>query len=97
MLLAQAAQLGLRSISPERGCERGGHISLVHADGYAVVQALIARGIIGDFRAPDAMRFGFSPLYVRHVDVWDAMTTLGDVLKTRAWDTPAFLRQGAVT
>ncbi len=97
LCLALGAQLGLHSISPERGSERGGHVSLLHPDGYAVVQALNARGVIADFRAPDAMRFGFSPLYVRHVDVWDAMTALGEVLKTRAWDNPAFLRRAAVT
>ena len=97
LCLALAARLGLPSISPKLGSERGGHISLVHPEGYAVVQALIARGIIADFRAPDAMRFGFSPLFVRYVDVWDAMTALGDVLKTRAWDQPAFLRRAAVT
>ena len=97
LCLSLAGKLGLTSISPEKGSERGGHISLLHQEGYAVVQALIARGIIADFRAPDAMRFGFSPLFVRYVDVWDAMTVLGDVLKTRAWDQPSFLRRAAVT
>ena len=61
------------------------------------MQALIARGIIPDFRAPDAMRFGVSPLIVRHVDVWDAMDQLADVLATRAWDKPEFRRRAAVT
>lgn len=97
LCLSRAHQLGLTSISPSRAEERGGHISLIHSEGYAIVQALIARGVIADFRAPDAMRFGFSPLYVRHVDVWDAMDQLGDILTTEAWDQPEFHRRAAVT
>jgi kynureninase len=68
-----------------------------HQHGYAVVQALIARGIIPDFRAPDAMRFGLAPLYVRFVDVWDAMGALADVLGTRGWDRPEYHARAAVT
>jgi kynureninase len=62
-----------------------------------VVQALIARGVIGDFRAPDLMRFGFAPLYVRYADVWDAVAHLDEVLSTRSWDNPEFLRRQYVT
>ena len=61
------------------------------------MQALIARGVIGDFRAPDILRFGFAPLYLRYVDLWDAVTVLAEVLDTKAWDDPAFHRRGAVT
>lgn len=92
-----ARSLDLPVISPDLGVARGGHVSLLHPDGYAIVQALIARNIIPDFRAPDAMRFGFSPLYVRFVDVWDAMLALQDILKTRAWDTPEFKIKSTVT
>jgi kynureninase len=59
--------------------------------------ALIARGVVGDVRAPDLLRFGFSPLYIRHVDVWDAAETLRDVLVTGAWRRPEFLHRAAVT
>src|SRR5262249_49777672 len=79
--------LRLGSAEPER-C--GSQVSYAHPDGYAIVQALIARGVIGDFRAPDVARFGFAPLYVRYVDVFDAVTALRDVLVTRAWDNPRF-------
>ncbi|MGQ9365677.1 kynureninase [Azospirillum sp. ST 5-10] len=79
---------------PER-C--GSQVSLRHPQGYAVMQALIARGVIGDFRAPDILRFGFAPLYVRHVDVWDAVEALREVLDTAAWDRPGFHRRAAVT
>ena len=92
-----AKSLGLPVISPDMGAPRGGHVSLLHPDGYAIVQALIARNIIPDFRAPDAMRFGFSPLYVRFVEVWDAMLALQDILKTGAWDTPEFKIKSTVT
>jgi kynureninase len=61
------------------------------------MQALIARGVIGDFRAPDILRFGFAPAYVRHVDVFDAAAALADVMETGAWRDPAFQRKGAVT
>ena len=76
---------------------RGSQVSFRHPDGYAVMQALIARGVIGDFRAPDILRFGFAPLYVRHVDIWDAVAALKDVLATRAWDRPEFKVRAAVT
>ena len=86
-----------RVVSPGVGEMRGGHVSVRHDEGYAVVQALIARGVIPDFRAPDAMRFGVAPLYIRFVDVWDAMDALADVLATRAWDRPEFHARAAVT
>nr|WP_070961716.1 aminotransferase class V-fold PLP-dependent enzyme [Hyphomonas sp. Mor2] len=92
-----ADRLELEAISPGIGARRGGHVSLVHADGYAVVQAMIARNIIPDFRAPDAMRFGFSPLYVRFAEVWDAMEALQDILHTRTWDQPRFKTRAIVT
>ena len=61
------------------------------------MQALIARGVIGDFRAPDILRFGFTPLYLRYVDIWDAVEILLDVLSARAWDQPQFRARAAVT
>ena len=81
--------------SPERG--RGGHVSLAHPDGYPLMQALIARGVIGDFRAPDILRFGFAPLYLRHVDVWDAVAVMEAVLRTESWREPRFQARAAVT
>ncbi|WP_201776778.1 kynureninase [Streptacidiphilus anmyonensis] len=89
--------LGLESVTPRTPEERGSQISLRHPSAYAVVQALIARGVIGDFREPDIMRFGFTPLYVSHADVWDAADALRDVLATREWAQPRFAERGAVT
>lgn len=97
LVIARADAMGLESISPRDGAKRGGHVSLRHENGYAIVQALIARGTIPDFRAPDAMRFGVAPLYVRFVDVWDAMDQLADILETRAWDRPEFHARAKVT
>jgi len=71
---------GLRLASPRDANARGSHVALTFARGYELIQALIARGVIGDFRAPDIVRFGFTPLYLRYVDVWDAATFMGEVL-----------------
>ncbi|MDZ4760203.1 MAG: aminotransferase class V-fold PLP-dependent enzyme [Alphaproteobacteria bacterium] len=97
LCLARASAMKLATSSPAEREMRGGHVSLLHEDGYAVVQALAARGVIADFRAPDTIRFGFSPLFIRYVDVWDAMDILGEILATRAFDTPDFRRQATVT
>jgi kynureninase len=97
LIIMRADGMGLETLSPRDAATRGGHVSLRHADGYAIVQALIARGIVPDFRAPDAMRFGLAPLYIRFTDVWDAMDQLADILETRAWDTPEFQDRKAVT
>jgi kynureninase len=89
-------RLGVGIASLRDGARRGNHVSLTHPEGYRIMQALIARGVIGDFRAPDVMRFGFGPLYVRHVDVFDAVVEIEDVLKTGAWKAMP-LSTGAVT
>jgi kynureninase len=76
---------------------RGSQVSLRHADAYPVMQALIDRGVIGDFRAPDIARFGFAPLYVRHVDVWDAVESLVEVMETESWRDPRYAIRSSVT
>ncbi len=83
--------------SPRTASERGAVVSLAHAQGYAIMQALIARGLIGDFRAPDIVRFGFSPLTTRFVDAYDAIHIIDEVMTARAWDTPEFKSRKAVT
>lgn len=97
IMLQQAETLGLDHACPGPGERRGGHVVLRHEQGYAIVQALIDRGIIGDFRAPDLMRFGFNPLYNSYVEVFDAAQALADVIQSRAWDDPKFLARKAVT
>ena len=88
---------GLELVTTREASGRGSHVSLRHPEGYPIVQALIARGIIGDFRAPDILRFGFAPLYLRFADIWLAVDALRDVLQTRAWDQAAFRARAAVT
>ncbi len=88
---------GLTLASPRDARQRGSQVSFRHHDGYPVMQALIARGVVGDFRAPDILRFGFAPLYVRYVDAWDAAAALIDVVATRAWDRPEFKHRAPVT
>lgn len=87
----------LQLASPRDPVLRGSQVSFRHEQGYAVMQALIARGIIGDFRAPDILRFGFAPLYNDEADVMTAAAALQDILATRAWDTPEFTERRAVT
>jgi kynureninase len=89
--------LGVGVAGSRDGARRGNHVSLTHGEGYRIMQTLIARGIIGDFRSPDVMRFGFGPLYVRYADVFDAVVALEDVLKTGAWQQVPAVPVGAVT
>lgn len=93
----ECAGQGLVLLSPRDSSCRGSQASFAHAHGYAVMQALIARGVIGDFRAPDILRFGFAPLYLRFCDVWDAVQTLREILETGAWDRPEFHVRMTVT
>jgi kynureninase len=89
---------GLRLVTPRAHGMRGSQVCLARGEGaYAIVQALIARGVIGDFRAPDILRFGFAPLYIRHEDVWNAVEHLRQVLDTGEWRQPEFNRRNAVT
>jgi kynureninase len=98
MRLVQARCNSVRVITPHEAPHRGSQVSLVRDEGaYAIVQALIARGVIGDFRAPDVLRFGFTPLYTRFVDVWDAAEHLHRVLETGEWKEERFDKRGAVT
>ncbi|HYG90280.1 MAG TPA: kynureninase [Azospirillum sp.] len=97
LVAQECAGFGLSPVGPEDPERCGSQVSVRHPQGYAVMQALIARGVIGDFRAPDIMRFGFAPLYLRFADVWEAVRTLRDILTTGAWDRPEFHRRAAVT
>jgi kynureninase len=76
---------------------RGSHVSIHHPEAYAICQALIARGVIGDFRAPDALRLGLTPLYLGYADLWDAVEHLVQVMEGKAWDSPQFQARAAVT
>ena len=88
---------GLTLASPKNAWERGSQVSFRHEEGYPIMQALIARSVIGDFRAPDILRFGFTPLYLRYQDVWEAVQRLRAVMTEQAWQRPEFRRRAAVT
>ncbi len=89
---------GLRLVSPCEGRLRGSHVSWTLPEGsHAVMQALRARGVIGDAREPGVLRFGLAPLYTRFADVWDAAEHLGQVLETECWKQPAMALPEAVT
>ena len=83
--------------SPRQADQRGSQVSFTFAHGYAVVQALIARGIIGDFRAPNVMRFGFTPLYIGAEEVRVAASVLAETVNTKAYEKPEYNQRGAVT
>jgi kynureninase len=94
-MAARAPQLALAS--PADPAARGSHLVFRHPDAFAICQASIARGVVGDFRAPDLWRLGLTPLYTRYVDVWDAAEVAGDIIARGAWRDPAFARRAAVT
>ncbi len=83
--------------SPRNAEQRGSQISLTHENGYEIVQAMIERGVIGDFRRPNIMRFGFAPLYLSYQNTFDAAMILKDVLESGIWREPRFSRKSAVT
>ncbi len=93
----ELTDFGFDILSPREAARRGSQVSLAHPDGYAIMQALIARGVIGDFRAPDIMRFGFAPLYNRFEDSWRAAEVLANIIATREWDQPRFKERAKVT
>ena len=97
LIAERCAGLGLKLASPDNATNRGAHISYRHEHGYAVMQNLIDRGVIGDFRAPDFMRFGFSPLFMRYADVDNAVDVLRNILETRSYEKPEFQNLNAVT
>lgn len=83
--------------SPREGLKRGSQVSFLHEEGYAIMQALISRGVIGDFRAPNAIRFGFTPLYIAERDVLAAVDILADIMTNKLWDAPQFKQKALVT
>ncbi len=87
----------LSLVSPRTAERRGSQLCFAHRHAYAVMQALIRRGVIGDYRAPDILRFGFAPLYVGYTDAWDAAQALHQVLANEEWQRDEFRTQAAVT
>jgi kynureninase len=84
-------------VTPRQPALRGSQVAIAFREGYSIVQAMIERGVIGDFRAPDIMRFGFAPLYLRFADVWDASEILAACVKAEVWREPRYSQRLAVT
>ncbi|WP_375392283.1 kynureninase [uncultured Sphingomonas sp.] len=97
ILAAAGDALGLECVTPRDPARRGSHISFRHRHAWELTQALIAGGVIGDFRTPDIIRLGLTPLYLRHEDVWRAGEIMEDVIRTDAWRDPAYAVRQAVT
>ena len=93
----EAACPDLALASPRDARQRGSQVSFHHAQGYAIMQACIAQGVVGDFRAPDILRFGFTPLFIDAQDVDDAVAVIARVMDARLWDDPAYHARAAVT
>ncbi len=92
-----AARYDFKLATPRAHAERGSQVSYRHPQGYAIMQALISQGVIGDFRAPDIMRFGFTPLYLRFADVSEAVERLERVMQLELWKDPRFSERAKVT
>jgi kynureninase len=94
---AWCSAFGVSFYSPRDVELRNGQVSFTHENGYAIIQAMIARKITGDFRQPNVMRFGITPLYLRFVDVWDAANQMREVLESEEWKQDRFNQKNLVT
>jgi kynureninase len=97
LMLAKCGSLGFTCISPSAHVDRGSHLSFAHADAYPIMQAIIDQGVIGDFRQPNLLRFGFTPLYTRFTDCWDAVNIIHDVVKTESFRARVYQQRNQVT
>ncbi len=93
----RCAGFDLRLATPRDPAMRGSQVSFHHPHAYEIMQALITAGVVGDFRAPDILRFGLTPLYTRFTDIWDAVDALRHILSSRTWDQPQFSVRKSVT
>lgn len=93
----RCAQARFTLVTPRDPAERGSHVSVEHEHAWEICQALIARGVVGDFRAPDVLRLGLTPLYTSHEDVWRAVELIAAVMEAEAWRDPAYAVRAAVT
>lgn len=93
----ECAEFGFTCISPREHTRRGSQLSFAHDNAWPIMQAIIDKGVIGDFRAPNLLRFGFAPLYVRHVDIWDAVMNVREVMRSGAWTAERYHARNAVT
>ncbi len=97
LVAQECSGFGLRLASPTDPARRGSQVCFAHEHAYPIMQALIARGVIGDFRAPDILRFGVTPLYLGYAELWDAVQTLRTVMASDEWRAERFQTRQKVT
>lgn len=97
LMQQECTEFGFMLFSPKNSDQRGSQISFLHENAYSIIQALISHGIIGDYREPNVMRFGISPLYMRFEDVWNAITCLREIMQTGEWQSEKFKNKNYVT
>ena len=97
LMKQECSEFGFTLFSPKNSEQRGSQISFLHENAYSIIQALISHGIIGDYREPNVMRFGISPLYMRFEDVWNAITCLREIMQTGQWQSEKFKNKNYVT
>ena len=97
LMLQECIKFGFELFSPRNAKQRGSQVSFTHGSGFPIMQALISHGVVGDFRQPNILRFGFSPLYMRFEDVWDAVICLREIMQTKEWQSEQFNKRGYVT
>ena len=90
-------EFGFACVSPRDHAMRGSQLSFAHEHAYPIMQAIIERGVIGDFRQPNLLRFGFTPLYLRYVDLWDAVAMIRDVMQSGDWKSDRYRHRNKVT
>lgn len=97
LMQQECADFGFQLITPQQHQYRGSHVSFRHEQGYAIIQALIARGVIGDYREPEVLRFGITPLYLGFEDIWHAVQHLKAVMLLSEWENKKYQIRGQVT
>lgn len=97
LISQECVEYGFDVCSPLESSKRGSQIALAHPSGYQIMRALIDKKVMGDFRAPNILRFGITPLTLRYVDIWDAVETLTQIMQSRLWDQPEYQHRPAVT
>jgi kynureninase len=97
LIESECSEHGLDIATPRQPEQRGSHVAIRHPEGHAIMQALIARNLVGDFRAPDLMRFAVAPLYQRYVDLWDLVAALREIMETGEWQREEFRQTATVT
>ena len=97
LIQQECTEFGFELLSPKNADQRGSQISFKHDDAYPIMQTLISHGVIGDYREPNILRFGISPLYMRFEDIWEAIMCLKNIMESREWDSDQFKKRNYVT